>query len=122
MMRCKQAAYIGKIIDLPSLCFHMRHLHRYVAAARIDAIQDLPEVTQIEYQGGHVYRVRFDDGTVGDVDFSHYIGKGPVFDAFRDLDYFRGARIEAGTIVWPGGIDIAPESLHQQARQSPQAA
>lgn len=83
-------------------------------------MQDLPEVTQIEYQGGYVYRVRFDDGTVGDVDFSHYIGKGPVFEAFRDLDYVRRARVEAGTMAWPGGIDIAPESLYEQARQSTQ--
>jgi hypothetical protein len=74
----------------------------------------LNDITNIEYRGGHVFRLRFDDGLEGDVDFSEYIGRGPVFDAFADLSFFRTARVEAGTIAWPNGVDIAPETLYEK--------
>ncbi len=74
----------------------------------------LNEVTNIEYREGYVYRVTFDDGMSGDVDFSEYLGLGPVFAPLRELAYFRQARIEGGTIAWPNGADIAPETLYER--------
>jgi hypothetical protein len=74
----------------------------------------LNDVTAIEYRGGYVYRVRFDDGLEGDVDFSEYVGQGPVFEAFADPAFFRNARVEGGTIAWPNGADIAPETLYER--------
>ncbi|MDI6727762.1 MAG: DUF2442 domain-containing protein [Thermodesulfovibrionales bacterium] len=35
------------------------------------------DVTEVEYKEKYIYRIVFDDGTSGDVDFSEYIGKGP---------------------------------------------
>ena len=32
---------------------------------------------KLEYQHDRVFRITFDDGLEGDVDFSEYIGKGP---------------------------------------------
>ena len=78
----------------------------------------LNEVTNIEYRGGHVYRLRFDDGLEGEIDFSEYIGRGPVFEAFSDLSFFSKARVEAGTIAWPNGVDIAPETLYEKVRST----
>ena len=79
---------------------------------------DMNEVTSTEYRGGYVYHVVFDDGLEGDVDLSEYIGKGPVFAPLRDLAYFRKARIEGGTIAWPNGADIAPETLYEKLETS----
>ena len=73
---------------------------------------DFNEVTSIEYRGGHVFRVRFDDGLEGDVDLGRYVGRGPVFEPLKDPDFFRRARIEGGTVAWPNGADIAPETLY----------
>ena len=79
---------------------------------------ELHDVTSIEYRGGHVYHIRFDDGTEGSVDFSEYIGQGPVFEPFADLSFFCNARVDAGTIAWPNGVDIAPETLYDKVRGS----
>lgn len=78
----------------------------------------LNDVTDIEYRGGHVYRIRFDDGLEGEIDFSEYIGRGPVFEAFADLSFFRNARVEGGTIAWPTGVDIAPETLYEKIQNA----
>ena len=69
------------------------------------------DVISIEYKGGFVFRVVFDDGRGGDVDFSEYIGRGPVFEPLRDTSFFKEARIEGGTISWPNGADVTPETL-----------
>ena len=52
---------------------------------------NMNDLKEIEYKGGFVYRVVFDDGKSGDVDFSEYIGKGPVFEALQDMSFFRKA-------------------------------
>lgn len=77
---------------------------------------DLNDVTSIEYRRSFVYYVAFDDGTAGEVDFSEYLDRGPVFEPLRDPTLFRQARIEGGTIAWPNGADIAPETLYEKVQ------
>jgi len=75
---------------------------------------NMNDVIRIEYKGGFVYHVVFDDGKSGDMDFSEYVGRGPVFEPLRDLSFFKKATIEGGTISWPNGADIAPETLYEK--------
>ena len=79
---------------------------------------ELNEVTSIQYREGYVFHVTFDDGMEADVDLSEYVGKGPVFEPLRDVSYFRKARIEGGTIAWPDGADIAPETLYEKVESA----
>jgi len=79
---------------------------------------DMNDVTKIRYTGGYRYHIVFGDGTSGEVDFAEYLDKGPVFAPLRDLEFFQQARIEGGTIAWPNGADIEPESLYGRIERS----
>src|SRR5450755_4914012 len=58
-------------------------------------------------------RVEFNDGVARDVDCA-FLLHGTLGEPLRDPDYFRQVRVdqESRTIVWPNGLDPAPELLH----------
>jgi hypothetical protein len=76
-------------------------------------------ILEAEPLDGYLVRVRFEDGTLADVDLSYLLDYGGVFEPLRDLEYFRRVRAdrEAGTIVWPNDADIAPETLYAAAQK-----
>ena len=79
---------------------------------------NMNDVISISYRDGYVYHIVFDDGMAGDWDFSEYLDRGPVFLPLRDLEFFRSGRVENGTIAWPNGADIAPETLYEKIAAS----
>ena len=79
---------------------------------------NLNDVKRIEYTSGYSYLIEFDDGVRAVIDFSEYLDRGPVFAPLRDLDVFRQARIEGGTIAWPNGADVAPETLYEKCEHA----
>ena len=77
----------------------------------------LPRVVRAEYRGEFRIQVVFSDGVAGTIDFSGWL-HGPIFEALKDPGYFARFFIEGGTVSWPNGADIAPETLHEQAKAS----
>jgi hypothetical protein len=77
----------------------------------------LPTVIQASYRGGYLIHVVFNDGLERTVDFSQWLD-GPVFEPLRDLTYFQRFFLEGGTVGWPNGADIAPETLYARAKSS----
>jgi hypothetical protein len=78
-------------------------------------MQVLPSVIRAEYRGEYKIRVAFDDGVEATVDFSDWLD-GPIFEPLKDPAYFAGFFIGGGTIAWPNGADVAPETLHRRAK------
>lgn len=78
----------------------------------------LVDVIGVEVVGDYRLRLTFEDGTVGDIDFTNREWRG-VFEPLRDPAYFATVRVEAeaGTIVWPNGVDMAPEPLYDEVRR-----
>lgn len=70
-------------------------------------------VDHVEWLGGHLRRVSFDDGVEKVVDVSPLL-TGPVFQPLRDTAFFSQVTIDpvAKTVVWPNGADLAPEALY----------
>ena len=77
----------------------------------------LPIVTAAEYRGGFRIHVVFDDGLSNTIDFSAWLD-GPIFAPLRSTDYFQRFFLDGGTVSWPNGADIAPETLYASAKSS----
>jgi hypothetical protein len=76
--------------------------------------QDITDVTVLSHG---VLHLRFADGLEGDVDVLERM-RGPVFADARTPTGFREVTVddETGTIVWPNGADLAPDTLYERVR------
>lgn len=72
----------------------------------------LPSVIRAEYRDGYRIHVTFNDNTEKTIDFRQWLD-GPVFERLKDPDYFSKFFLDGGTVVWPNGADIAPETLYE---------
>jgi hypothetical protein len=75
----------------------------------------LPSVVRAKYQDEFKIHLVFNDQSESTVDFEPWLD-GPVFEPLKTVSYFRRFFIEGGTIVWPNGADIAPETLYEAAQ------
>jgi len=73
----------------------------------------LPSVTRAEYRGGYRIHLTFNDNSEKTIDFHHWLD-GPIFKSLKNPDYFRRFFLDGGTVAWPNGADIAPETLYEE--------
>jgi hypothetical protein len=82
----------------------------------------LPRVTEVAYVKDYQLELRFSDGTVAELDFrGRVVGRGGVLAPLADVEFFKQVAVdrEAGTIVWPNGVDFCPDVLYAEATGKP---
>ena len=75
-------------------------------------------VTEAEALPDYRLRVRFSDGSEGEVDLNAFIeaDSRSIVRALRDPSVFSAIRVEMDTVVWENGLDLAPEFLREMAK------
>jgi hypothetical protein len=76
-----------------------------------------PDITEVAVVRHGVLRLTFADGLTGEVEVLGRM-RGPVFEDARTEDGFAQVMVdqETGTVVWPGGADLAPDTLYERVR------
>ena len=70
------------------------------------------EITAVEPLEGRIVRLTLSDGAVVERDLTDLLQGGGIFEPIAADDAaFRRVSVDYGTIVWPGDVDIAPETL-----------
>jgi hypothetical protein len=72
--------------------------------------KQLVRVVNAEYVREYQIRLRFSDGTEKVVDFSRWL-HGEVFQLLTNRREFKRFFVSGGTVCWPNGADVAPETL-----------
>ena len=76
-------------------------------------------VVEVHAFPGYRLAVKFIDGTMGEVDMSRLVmsDSAGIFIQLRDPVLFAQAYVEYGAVVWPGGIDLAPDAMYDEIKK-----
>lgn len=80
----------------------------------------LHDVVAVEARDDFKIWVRFEDGVEGEADLSDLAGHGVFARWTENPEEFFQAEVdrESGTVVWPGGLDVAPDRLYEEVARS----
>ncbi len=73
-----------------------------------------PRVKVVFPKDDYKLEITFSNGEIGVFDCASLLGFG-VFAELQDLSYFKQARVEGGTVVWPHEQDICPDTLYEES-------
>ena len=81
-----------------------------------------PRVKAVSYAGEYRLILTFTDGEERELNLQdRIVGRGGVFRPLEDLEFFSQVSVdpEAGTIIWPNGVDFCPDVLYSLATGNP---
>ena len=78
-------------------------------------MEALLDVVNVEAKPNYKLLLVFENGEKRVFDMSPYMDKKP-FVQLKGSPLFAKAFVDYGTVVWPGNIDIAPETLYDRSR------
>lgn len=82
----------------------------------------LLDVVRIEVKANHILDLEFENGERRRFDMTPYMKQKP-WSRLNSPALFESAYIHLGTVSWPGGIDIDPETLYELSQSlEPQPA
>jgi uncharacterized protein DUF2442 len=76
-----------------------------------------PDITAVAVVNHGTLKLTFADGLSAEVDVLDRM-RGPAFEGARTAEGFARVAVdrETGTVVWPGGADLAPDTLYERVR------
>jgi hypothetical protein len=76
-----------------------------------------PDITAVSVPRHGVLDLTFADGLTGEVEVIQRMW-GPVFEEARTIEGFASVWVdpESGTVTWPGGADLAPDTLYLRVK------
>ena len=74
----------------------------------------LLDIIKVEAKADYQLLLEFENGECRLFDMTPYLDKG-VFRQLRERRLFSAAHVDYGTVVWPGDIDMAPETLYDRS-------
>ena len=77
-----------------------------------------PRLRSVVPRDDHKLEITFANGEVGIFDCAHLVNFG-VFREIQDISYFKRARVEHGTVMWPHDQDICPDTLYEDSTKVP---
>ncbi len=80
-----------------------------------EAMNTLLDVIKVQATPDYLLYLEFENGEKRIFDMSPYMDKRP-FATLKGSPLFAMASVDYGTVVWPGNIDIAPETLYDRSR------
>lgn len=78
---------------------------------RENKMETLLDVVEVKATADYLLYLTFENGEQKIFDMAPYLGKKP-FSKLKGSLLFVLAKVDYGTVVWPGNIDIAPETLY----------
>ncbi len=81
----------------------------------------LKDIVEVRPLGGHRLYLRFEDGVAGELDLAGRLRFEGVFAPLKDPAVFAQVRVhpELGTVVWPNGADLDPDTLYAELSGTP---
>lgn len=80
-------------------------------------METLLDVVRVEPQKDNTLLLEFENHETRLFDMTPYLEKKPYL-RLKNSPLFMKAMVAYGTVVWPGNIDIAPETLWDQSRRA----
>ena len=74
-----------------------------------------PHVTSVRALDDYQLEVSFENGECRRFDVKPYLGRG-IFVRLRDRSLFQAVRAVAGSVEWPGGLDLSYDTLYLGGR------
>ena len=82
----------------------------------------LPRITCVEHIQDYTLALTFSNGVQAELDLRDRVtDRGGILAPLSEIDFFARVRVdpEAGTLIWPNGVDFCPDVLYSLATDEP---
>lgn len=74
-----------------------------------------PYVKSVRALDGHQLALEFENGEQRVFDVKPYLSRG-IFIRLQNDELFQAARVVAGSVEWPGGLDLSYDTLYLESQ------